>query len=207
MKQIFTIFMTLMMLFNIAIRNVLAEDDKQSISSLPFKGYFIATENHAIEGLLFEGNQLYIYLSDQQQLEEDSLGHDKVQFLTNLHSFPHPDLKNYNANVRDLYLEEFELAYDLQDIYVEIAQMITAEMSQLDIQNLINNRIPGIYYTEKNDFQYFVIASPTVSNEEKWWSINLFGQDIYKLQLQADTAILVDSEGISYHYSAGIQPN
>ena len=83
--------------------------------------------------------------------------------------------------------------------------MITPEMSQLDILNLINNRIPGIYYTEKDGYAYYTIASPTVFEEEDAWNIQLFGEELFVLE-EVDGK-LQDQDGITYEYLAGITPN
>lgn len=178
---------------------------RQSIAELPFSGYYIATEDYAVEGLLFEDNQLYIYLNDDSHSSELE-GHEWVHFLEEFHSFPHPDLKSYTNSVRDRYLEEYDMAYDLQAEYQEITELITPEMGQQDVQNLINNRIPGIYYTEKNDYKYYTIASPMVTNEGDDWHVSLFGEALYTFSIAEDETLIRDQAGIEYEYIPGIKP-
>ncbi|MFL2129715.1 hypothetical protein [Ruoffia sp. FAM 26255] len=185
--------------------SVLAQGEEQILSDVPFEGYYIAPEDHAIEGLLFEENQLLIYIKDQQDLTDQATGLEKSQWLTDFHSFPYPDLSNYSEGVRERYLSEDNLPYDLQADYEEITSMITPEMSQLDILNLINNRIPGIYYTEKDGYAYYTIANPTVLEEEDAWNIQLFGEELFVLE-EVDGK-LQDQDGITYKYLAGITPN
>lgn len=203
MKKFFPM-MYLLLLFFTPAKRVIAEVPHQSVSDLPFSGYFLNTTEHAIEGLLFEDNQLYIYLNDH--IDEETPGQEWSSFLKEFHSFPHPDLKNYSEAVRDVYLEENDLAYDLQVVYEEIATLITPEMSQGDIQQLINNRVPGIYYTEKNDHQYFTIARPTVSNEANIWQLSLFGEDLYRFEFKEGQASIKDQDGVVYDYISGIKP-
>lgn len=192
----------------IPVSNISAEAERTSISDLPFEGYYLAPEDHAVEGLLFEGNQLHIYLTDEHLLTETTQGKEWVDYLAKLHSFPHPDLLNYSEGVRDLYLEEYDLPYDLQTIYQEITALIEPEMSQHDVQQLINNRIPGIYYTEKNEFAYYTIASPSVEEDANGlWHIELFGEKLYSLEIDLDKGVIRDQEGVIYGYLAGIKPN
>lgn len=185
--------------------SVLAQDEEQILSDVPFEGYYIAPEDHAIEGLLFEENQLLIYIKDEHDLTDEATGLEKSQWLAEFHSFPYPDLSNYSEGVRERYLSEDNLPYDLQADYEEITSMITPEMSQLDILNLINNRIPGIYYTEKDGYAYYTIANPTVLEEEDMWNIQLFGEELFVLE-EVDGK-LQDQDGITYEYLAGITPN
>lgn len=187
-----------------------AQEEPISLSDLPWNGYYITNNDHAIEGLLFEDNQLYIYVADHQhqhQHGEEALpGDGFVHFLEELHSFPHPDLKNYNPDVRQLYLEEDNLPYDLQAVYEEITDLITADMSQTDIMKLINDRIPGIYYTEKNDYQYYLIASPTLYQEGDLWHIELFGNSLFTFSMEEMGKTITDQEGQTYQYVSGIRP-
>lgn len=185
--------------------SAMAEEVRQSIADLSLEGYYIAPEDHAFEGLLFEDNQLLIYISDEHQLDDETLGQERVQWLADFHSFPYPDLSNYSESVRERYLSEDDLPYGLKATYEEITAMITPEMSQTDIQDLINNRIPGIYYTEKDGYAYYTIASPTVTEEEGVWHIQLFGQEL--LTLEETEGKLLDQEGVVYEYLAGITPN
>lgn len=185
--------------------SVLAQVEELTLSDVPFVGYYIAPEDHAIEGLLFEENQLLIYIKDQHDLTDQATGLEKSQWLADYHSFPYPELSNYSESVRERYLSEDNLPYDLQADYKEIVSMITPEMSQLDILNLINNRIPGIYYTEKDGYAYYTIASPTVFEEEDAWNIQLFGEELFVLE-EVDGK-LQDQDGITYKYLAGITPN
>lgn len=194
----------LLLAFFAPLKSTMAEEVTQSVSDLPFSGYYLTASEHAIEGLLFEDNQLYIYLSDH--LKEETPGQEWVTFLEDFHSFPHPDLKNYSEGVRDLYLKEYDLAYDLQAVYEEVATLITPEMSQTDIQHLINNRVPGIYYTEKNDNRYYIIASPTVSKEDNIWQLSLFGEDLYRFEFEEGLSSIEDQEGVVYDYISGIKP-
>lgn len=206
----------LMLAIFMPLKNASAEAIRPSISDLPFSGYYLATTEHVVDGLLFEGNQLYIYLStpsahsheeEMEAVEDDALkGQQLVTFLEELHSFPHPDLKNSSESVRDLYLEDYDLPYDLQAIYQEVTSMITPELSQTDIQNLINNRVPGIFYTEKNHYQYYIIASPTVIEDNNTWQINLFGEELYRFEVDETQAVIIDQEGIIYENIPGIKP-
>lgn len=192
------IFICLMVVFSVFPMAVEAQTDRQSIDSLPFDGYFAAPDDYAIEGLLFKGNQLLIYVNNSQD------GHDRVHELEEFHDFPHPDLKSYTEGLRQVYMESGDLPYDLKDIYAEITELITPEMSQGDVQNLINNRIPGIYYTEKNGYDYYTIASPVVTQVDGAWQIQLFEEVLFTLEEVDGT--LVDQDGVIYQFS-GIQPN
>lgn len=205
MKRSLTILGLFFIVFLNPLKSIQAEE-RQSVSALPFSGYFLTTSDHAIDGLLFEDNQLYIYLTGKDSLDEGTTGQEWVGFLEEFHSFPHPDLKSYTGSVRDVYLEEYDLAYDLKDIYEEIAGLITPEMGQTDIQQLINNRVPGIYYTEKNDYQYYIIASPTVSQDGDRWHITLFGEELYTFEVDEGNTIITDQDGVEYEYISGIKP-
>lgn len=199
--------LTLMMILTLLspMNIVMAEEIRPSISTMEIDGYYLAPEDYAFEGLLFEDNQLLIYISDEHEWNEETLGQERVHWLEDFHSFPHPDLLTYSSSVRERYLEEYDYDYDLKSIYEEITDMITPEMSQSDIQVLINNRIPGIYYTEKDGYAYYTIASPTVYEEEGVWYIQLFGEEI--LEIEVTEGKLQDQEGITYEYLAGITPN
>ncbi|UUX33493.1 hypothetical protein [Fundicoccus culcitae] len=196
------IFICLMMVFSVFSTPVgtQAQTERQSIDRLPFEGYFMGPDDYAIEGLLFKENQLIIYVNDDTSLE----GHDRVHHLVEFHDFPHPDLMSYTESLRQVYMESGDLPYDLQAIYEEITAKITPEMSQNDVQDLINNRIPGIYYTEKNGYDYFTIASPIVSQTADAWQIQLFDEVIFILEEVEGT--LQDQDGVVYQFS-GIQPN
>ena len=211
---------------------VLAEEVK-TLSDLPFKGYFVGPEDSGIEGLLIEDNQFYIYIKDHSKFHSRSGGHDHghgytedhgeeteeheeevsetyfdqefIEWLFEFSSFPYPDLKAYSKSVRERYFEELDFPTDMQAVYREIAEEITPEMSQLDILDLINNRIPGIYYTEKFGYQYFTLASPSVLKKEDQWIIHLLGNDV--MHLQADGRNIVDSNGTIYEFIDGIKPN
>lgn len=184
---------------------VMAEEEARSILELPVEGYYIAPENYAFDGLLFEDNQLIIYVKDEHDLSQDAEGIDRLQKLAEFHSFPHPDLGSYTDSVRARYLEQYDLDYDLKEIYEEITELITPEMSQAEVQDLINNRIPGIYYTEKDGYAYYTIAKPTVIEEDGQWIVQLFGEDI--ITLEVDNGKILDQEGVVYEYLAGITPN
>lgn len=201
------LFLLIGLLFTLVrpANNVFAQSEEQNLSDVPFEGYYIAPEDHAIEGLLFEENQLLIYIKDEHDLTDEATGLEKSQWLAEFHSFPYPDLSNYSEGVRERYLSEDNLPYDLQADYEEITSMITPEMSQLDILNLINNRISGIYYTEKDGYAYYTIANPTVLEEEGMWNIQLFGEELFVLE-EVDGK-LQDQDGITYEYLAGITPN
>lgn len=194
------IFICLMVVFSVFPMAVEAQTDRQSIDSLPFDGYFAAPDDYAINGLLFKQNQLVIYVDDAVDLE----GHNRVDHLADFHDFPHPDLMRYTEGVRQLYIENGDLPYDLQATYEEITAMITPDMSQNDVLNLINNRIPGIFYTEKDGFSYYTIASPLVSKVDEAWHIQLFEEVLFTLEEVDGT--LVDQDGVIYQFS-GIQPN
>lgn len=181
-----------------------AEEAALTLSDLPFQGYYVTTSEQAIEGLLFEENQLYIYLNDH--LHDDTPGQEWAEFLEEFHSFPHPDLKNYSAGVRERYLEEYDLAYDLQAVYQEIAEQITPEMSQADIQRLIDNRVPGIYYTHKNDKPYYQIARATVYQEGDSYQLHLFGEHLYTFESSENHTLIKDQDGNTYEYIPGINP-
>lgn len=205
-----------------------AEADTMTLSDLPFQGYFVATSDYAVEGLLFEENQLFIYVNHQLLDDdpghdhghdddddddyhvgheaEDILGQDWLDTLEELHSFPHPDLKNYSESVRKRYLEELDLPYDLQAVYQEIAEQITPDMSQADIKRMIDNRVPGIYYTEKNDYQYYQIANPTVIMEGDSYQIHLFGEHLYTFESSDNQTMIQDQVGVTYDYIPGINP-
>lgn len=204
------------------------EADTMTLSDLPFQGYFVVTSDYAVEGLLFEENQLFIYVNHQLLDDdpghdhghdddddddyhvghevEDILGQDWLDTLEELHSFPHPDLKNYSESVRQRYLEELDLPYDLQAVYQEIAEQITPDMSQADIKRMIDNRVPGIYYTEKNDYQYYQIANPTVSMEGDSYQIHLFGEHLYTFESSDNQTMIQDQAGVTYDYIPGINP-
>lgn len=214
MKQRFTMILLVVFTLFGSFTAVQASEERLSVSDLPFSGYYITVDDNAVDGLVFEDNQLYIYLTDSHShLDEDSHSHEEnlpgqefIDFLEELHSFPHPDLKNYNEDVREVYLEEDNLPYDLQSVYEEIADLITPEMSQTDIQNLINNRVPGIYYTEKNGYQYYTIASPMVFEADGRWEIDLFGNQLYTFTMNENGTQLEDQNGVVYDYVSGIRP-
>ncbi|XJS10914.1 hypothetical protein ACF3NG_01225 [Aerococcaceae bacterium WGS1372] len=183
----------------------LAQEEAITIMDLPMEGYYIAPDDYAIDGLLFEGNQLVIYVKDAHELSPDTAGTERLQWLRDFHSFPHPDLGSYSKSVRDRYLAQYDLDYDLKATYEEIADLITADMSQAEVQDLINNRIPGIYYTEKDGYSYYTIAKPTVIEENGQWKVQLFGEDV--IDLQFEEGRILDQEGIIYEFLAGIKPN
>ena len=136
---------------------------------------------------------------------EDYFDQEFIQWLFEFASFPYPDLKAYSPSVRKVYLEELQMPTDMQVAYMDIAEEITPEMSQLDILNLINNRIPGVYYTEKFGYQYFTLASPTVTESKDYWKLSLLGNDIFSLKQEGRD--IVDSKGTTYEYIDGIKPN
>lgn len=84
--------------------------------------------------------------------------------------------------------------------------MITPDMSQLDIQNLINNRVPGIYYTQKNGYRYYIIASPTVRQLQDSWNITLFDETLFEFTVDEADGVITDQDGVIYEYVAGITP-
>ncbi|MBG9981147.1 hypothetical protein HZY91_08610 [Facklamia sp. DSM 111018] len=201
MTKLWTLLVSVVIVLSGAGSQVLAAE---SISDLPFEGYYLAPEDHAIEGLLFDENQLFIYLDEA--FAEKAEGQERVAFLEEMHNFPHPDLKQYTDSVAELYLEEAQLDYDLKDIYQEITEKITPEMSQADVMDLINNRIPGIYYTEKNEFKYYLIASPSVEEVDDQWQITLFGKEIFTFDQQEDQAVLIDQDKVEYQFIPGFRP-
>ncbi len=222
MKKICCFILNVYLFLGISPISVQAEDNL-SIDDLPFSGYYLAPEDHGIEGLLFENNQLRIYINDESRYRhgdsyhhhdhshDDASSHESVpdqrfiEYLFELNSFPHPDLENYTPQVRGVYLEENDLPYDLASIYQEITDQITPEMSQSDIIELINRSIPGIYYTEKEGFSYFIIAKPTVTHSDNKWSISLFGNDLFQLNVEGTD--LIDTQGTQYQYIDGVKPN
>lgn len=206
MKKILHFIFISFLILNLSSATVSAQEERQSISNLPFEGYFLAPEESGIAGLLFENNQLLIYLAEEDIIELDDLKHDFIHFLEDFHAFPHPDLKNYNEDVRNLYIEESDLPYDLKEVYEEITGMITPDMSQLDIQNLINNRVPGIYYTQKNGYRYYIIASPTVRQLQDSWNITLFDETLFEFTVDEADGVITDQDGVIYEYVAGITP-
>lgn len=233
MKKVFLILCTILAVC-LNINLSVSAEESQSIEDLPFSGYYITPEGNGVTGIVFENNQLLIYIDDisnyshgefyhshdhdhehEENHEEEHLEeHDHeesvpdqafIESLFELNSFPHPDLSGYTAPVRDVYLEEGNLPYDLQSVYEEITAKITPDMSQSDIIELINNHIPGIYYTEREGFSYFIIASPEVTQINEEWTISLFGNDLYKFT--QDDRNLIDSNGTIYEYVDGITPN
>lgn len=201
MTKLWTLLVSVVIVLSGSGSQVLAAE---SIGELPFEGYYLAPEDHAVEGLLFDENQLYIYLDED--FSEKSEGQERVVFLEELHNFPHPDLKQYTDSVAELYLEEAQLDYDLKEIYQEITEKITPEMSQADVMDLINNRIPGIYYTEKNGFKYYLIASPSVEEVDDKWQITLFGKEMFTFDQQEDQAVLIDQDKVEYQFIPGFRP-
>lgn len=183
----------------------LTQEEAITIMDLPMEGYYIAPDDYAVYGLLFEGNQLVIYVKDAHELSPDTAGTERLKWLADFHSFPHPDLGSYSKSVRDRYLAQYDLDYDLKATYEEIADLITADMSQAEVQDLINNRIPGIYYTEKDSYAYYTIATPTVTKIDGQWKVQLFGEDV--IDLQFEKGRILDQEGIVYEFLAGIKPN
>lgn len=210
-----------------------------SVEDMPFTGYYVAPDDYAIEGLLFDERQLIIYVhnggdiagehdhhhgheahdSHMHDVTEEVPHHDhevdnvegalsgqeRVNALASLHSFPHPDLANYSEGLREHYLDELKLPYDLKGTYAEITQQITPEMSQTDIIHLINNTIPSIYYTEKDGYAYYIIANPDVEQVDNVWIVSLFGEEI--IRLEGSGWRIEDEEGITYEFIDGIVPN
>ena len=207
MRKCKQIYLTLFFALNLILACPLPALAKQ-VADLPFSGYFMPSEDHAVEGLLFEDNQVYIYVKDSQHHDPEgnqAQGQDLLAHLEELHSFPYPDLKNYSPQVRDVYLEEGNLPYDLKEEYQAITDQIQPDMSQEDILNLINNHIPGIYYTHKDGYQYYILASPSIEEKGSAWQIRLFGQDI--IELEEESGNLMDQEGTIYERVDGIKPN
>lgn len=155
---------------------------------------------------MFEGNQLTIYIQDPCQLDSDAKGAEFLHQLEELHSFPHPDLASYNDTLRNKYLEEYDLPYDLKEAYQAVVDQIQSDMSGKDIQFLINQAVPSICYTEKNGYHYYVIASPQVIDYEAGWLIQLFGQELFSIE-SPSAGCLIDQSTIEYEYVDGIQPN
>ncbi len=231
MKKICQLLLTIFFTLTI-FQNTVQAMDNLSIDDLPFAGYYLAPEGYGVEGLLFENNQLRIYINDDSRYshgssyhQHDHSDHDHshddhshddhshetvpdqafIERLFELNSFPHPDLENYTPQVREVYLEENDLPYDLVSVYQEIISQITPEMSQSDIIELINRSIPGIYYTEREGFNYFILAKPTVNQLNDQWTISLFGNELF--QLSVDGTDLIDSQGTHYQYVDGVKPN
>ena len=87
------------------------------LKDLPFEGYYINQEDNAIEGLVFKENELYVYVKVLEAIDEDLAGYEDLAQLTEFHSFPYPDLNAYSQSVKQVYMEEFNLPFDLQEIY------------------------------------------------------------------------------------------
>ena len=68
-----------------------------------------------------------------------------------------------------------------------------------------NNHIPGIYYTEREGFNYFIVASPDVIQTDDGWTISLFGNELY--YFTNDDYNLIDGNGVTYEYVDGVTPN
>lgn len=222
MKKAFFSQICLMLLIVLMPIEVYAKE-KTTLMDLPFQGYFMGPEESGVEGILIENNQLLIYIKDHSRFYDNAESHhhgasthhheetksyidqEFIQWLFEFNSSPYPDLKSYSESVRQAYLEELHMPKNLQKVYSDLAQEITPEMSQLDILDLIHNRIPGIYYTEKFGYQYFVIASPTVKRSEDTWEIRLLGKDIISLKQEGNK--IIDNKGIIYEYIDGIKPN
>lgn len=226
----FIVCLTLLVLSGYS--NVYAEESAKN--TLPIQGYYVSGEDNAVSGILFEDNQMKIYINDQSYYGHgrhyhehthdhshgddhhgDQHGHNHphkphkgvelVESLFELNSFPHPDLKNYSPSVQQTYLDSYNLPYDLQEIYQKITDNIKPDMSQLDIIKEMNNCIPGIYYTEKEGFRYFILAAPTVVVDDNELTIELFGEEIMSLTKTENK--LVDQDGSEYEHVEGIRPN
>lgn len=210
----------------------------KKIDDLPFQGYFIGPEDSAIQGLLFEDNQIWLYIkpeadpvtsghghehghdegasleSDEDSAHVEEHAHEDeshfidmpfIEELFEFASFPYPDLKNYTANVRARYYEELNMPADLQKAYLDLAEEITPDMSQEDVFHLINSKIPGILYTEKFGYQYFILASPSVVQSSEGWEIHLLGHKVFELKQEGNH--LVDQKGRVFEYIDGIKPH
>lgn len=78
-------------------------------------------------------------------------------------------------------------------------------MSQEDVLHLLNQEIPGIYYTQRAGYHYFIIASPSVTEVDDGWQVFLFGQELFTFK-QAGQKIL-DHAGREFEYVDGIMPH
>lgn len=178
---------------------------------------YIDDTSHYSHGEFYHSHD-HDHSHDEDHSHEDEHEHDDahnhnesfpdqafIESLFELNSFPHPDLSSYTDSVRDVYLEEGNLPYDLQSVYEEITTQITPDMSQSDIIELLNNHIPGIYYTEREGFNYFIVASPDVIQTDDGWTISLFGNELY--YFTNDDYNLIDGNGVTYEYVDGVTPN
>ncbi|MCR8968484.1 hypothetical protein [Facklamia sp. 7083-14-GEN3] len=211
------------------------EANDLSLDSLPFKGYYIAPEESGIEGLLFQDNQLIVYIKDvsryahsehehdhnQENVEKNNVNPESehahenhsdlavdqefIEWLFQFNSFPYPDLQAYSTSVQERYKEENNLPTDLKKEYLAITEKITPEMTQRNILDLINQTIPNIFYTHKNNYNYFIISCPTVTKNNKEWIVELFGEEIFIFS--QDEGKLLDNHGNTYEYVDGITPN
>lgn len=175
------------------------------LKDLPFEGYYINQEDNAIEGLVFKENELYVYVKVLEAIDEDLAGYEDLAQLTEFHSFPYPDLNAYSQSVKQVYMEEFNLPFDLQEIYQNLLNQIEPKMSQEDVLHLLNQEIPGIYYTQRAGYHYFIIASPSVTEVDDGWQVFLFGQELFTFK-QAGQKIL-DHAGREFEYVDGILPH
>lgn len=175
------------------------------LKDLPFDGYYLNQEDNAIEGLVFKENELYVYVKVLEAIDEDLAGYEDLAQLTEFHSFPYPDLNAYSQSVKQVYLEEFNLPFDLQETYQNLLDQIEPKMSQEDVLHLLNQEIPGIYYNQRAGYHYFIIASPLVTEVDGGWQIVLFGQELFTFK-QADQKI-IDQAGREFEYVDGIRPH
>lgn len=175
------------------------------LKDLPFEGYYLNQEDNAIEGLVFKGNELYVYVKVLEAIDEDLAGYEDLAQLTEFHSFPYPDLNAYSQSVKQVYLEEFNLPFDLQKTYQNLLDQIETKMSQEDVLHLLNQRIPGIYYDQKAGYHYFIIASPLVTEVDDGWRVFLFGQELFTFKQVGQK--LLDQAGREFEYVDGIMPH
>ncbi|MGF3065842.1 hypothetical protein ACQV2Q_00410 [Facklamia sp. P12950] len=213
----------------------LVKAESSSMKELPFSGYYLAPEASSIEGLLFQENQLIIYIKDesgyahpvyghdhednydneQQDVEkdiksnkdhhDDTIDQEFIEWLFEFNAYPYPDLKNYSISVQERYKKENNLPINLKEVYLAIVDQITPEMTQRNILDLINQTIPDISYTQKNDYNYFTISCPTITVNNDHWTVQLFGEEIFSFVQQSGQ--LIDNHGNTYEYIDGIKPN
>lgn len=169
--------------------------------------YTIDTHNHDHDHKLTENKDHQHDESHQHNENHRAVTGDQefIEWLFQFNAFPYPDLQAYSTSVRERYKEENNLPIDLQKDYLAIAEKITPEMTQRDIIDLINQTIPDISYTQKNNYNYFIISCPTVTESNKEWTVELFGEEIFIFAQDSDK--LVDNHGNTYDYIDGITPN
>lgn len=180
----------------------------QTDEDFPYEGIYLTVENRMIQGFVFDEDYIRILLRKDNEIDGETKNLERYHELLNanrgLDGFIDPTM---DAEEVEKWREENLSFPDYAQIYAEVAEQITPDMTRQEIDALIDAQDPHIDYAYvQYNFNnplpmlFITLHAPTIERSQDLWIVKIQSQRLLRFEYEenADGETITDDFGVTY---------